>query len=82
MAIVEINAQGFDASDFSKNLQEQLAKTTKDAQELLKNAGGNNADVQAALDQINEALQNSSPAALNFSFVTVFLSLFYAYIIG
>ncbi len=75
MAIVEINAQ--DINEHLKNFGGQL----DDLGDQFKKLGSDGSDqIQDALNKAKDALNSSVP--LNFSFVTVIMALFYAYIVG
>ena len=82
MAIVEINAQDLD------QLQAQLGEQLNNAQKVLEDLGADsNEHVQKVLEQANSKLAEAAAklngsACLNFSFVTVIMSLFYAYIVA
>ena len=78
MAIVEINAQDFNPDDFKEQFNKQLGDLLGNAEEELKKLGISD-------DSLNKARNDlglNSSAQLNFSFVTIIMSLFYAYIVA
>ena len=86
MAIVEINAQDFNPDDFKEQFNKQLGDLLGNAEEEIKKLGISealgNEEITEVLNKAGIDLGRNSSAQLNFSFVTIIMSLFYAYIIA
>merc|ERR1711976_153634 len=86
MAIVEVNAQDFNPDDFKEQFNKQLGDLLGNAEEELKKLGISedlgDEEISEVLNKARKNLGLNSSAQLNFSFVTVIMSLFYAYIVA
>ena len=86
MAVVKTDAQDFNPDDFKEQFNKQLGDILGNAEEEFKKLGISDdigdEKIAEVLNKARKDLGHNSSAQLNFSFVTIIMSLFYAYIVA